>query len=268
MEHQIGFGDQEIGGGSKGQQSKTDLDGNRIFRVFTYSGKTSYPLYKDGSDEDLKLFKGKTPQTVAKKVVTEICQMIKKDNPTYFKKHCQPVTSKELNIREKELEKGINDIRNIDKYINWDNYPGFRFDLEDTMNSTSDGKNRIYKYYGERMKLDNPKKYNENKFQIEPNVIPIRKNYTVAQAFLDHLKKSTKAAEREKKNQNLRKSLSRPKKRTRSQSKSKQKSRSKSKQKSRSNSKQKSSSNNKQKNISNNKQNSISNSSTKRSRTK
>lgn len=226
----IGFVSEQTGSGSKGQRSKTDSDGNRVFSVFTYSGNTPWPVYKEGDeDSGLKLFRGKTPQTVAKKVVTEICQMIKKDNPTYFRKHCQPVSSKEIRVREKELE-GIKDTRNVDKYINWDNYPGFRFDLQDTMNSTADGKPRVYKYYGERMKLDNPKKYNQNKFQIEPDVVPIRKNYTLGQALLDHMKKSKKAAERERKNQNLSKS-SRKKSRGPSRRRSRKRSRSKSKRK-------------------------------------
>lgn len=239
LTNKIGFVSHQTGGGAKGQRSKTDSDGNRVFSVYTYSGNTPWPLYKEGGDEDsgLKLFRGKTPQTVAKKVVTEVCQMIKKDNPTYFKKNCQPVTSREIHLREKELE-SIKDTRNIDKYINLDYYPGFRFDLQDTMNNTADGKARIYKYYGERVKLDNPKKYNQNKFQIEPNVIPIRKNYTLGQAFLDHLKKSKKAAEREKHNQNLSRTS---RKRSRSRPSSSKKSRGKKRSRSKSYSKRSSS---------------------------
>ena len=51
----------------------------------------------------------------------------------------------------------------FDKKIDWSKYPGFRFELRDTMNTTSDGESRTYSYYGERIKLDRPKKYNNNR---------------------------------------------------------------------------------------------------------
>lgn len=200
----LGLDQHQFGGYIRGQKSSTDEKGNRVFIVYTHTGDEKYPLYKDNDEElkEMKFFKGKTPQTVAKKVVTEICQMIRKSDPAGYKKFCRAVTESDIKKREKELT-GIKDDKNIDKYINWSHYPGFRFELRDTMNSTSDGVPRTYLYYGERAKLDHPKKYNGNRFSYEPQVVPIRRDYTLGQALVDHLNKSEKAAKRERKNQNF-----------------------------------------------------------------
>lgn len=200
----LGLDQRQFGGYVKGQKSGTDEKGNRVFIVYTHTGDEKHPLYKDNNEDlnEMKLFRGKTPQTVAKKVVTEICQMIRKTDPSGYKKFCRAVTQTDLKLRRKDLLDHKND-RIVDKLINWSKYPGFRFELRDTMNSTSDGKARTYLYYGERVKLDRPKKYNDNKFNFEPQVIPIRGNYTLGQALLDHHHKSIKAVKREKKNQNF-----------------------------------------------------------------
>lgn len=213
----------QFGGYVRGQKSSTDDKGNRVFIVYTQTGDEKHPLYKD-NDEDLremKIFRGKTPQTVAKKVVTEICQLIKKTDPAGYKKFCRAVTATDMIKREKALL-SIKDEKNIDRAINWSYYPGFRFELRDNMNSTSDGVPRTYKYYGERVKLDKPKKYGNNRFSYEPQVIPIRRNYTLGQALVDHLNKSEKAAKREKKNQNFAKYRGRRRSSSRSRSKKKE----------------------------------------------
>lgn len=212
--------DQQEGGYVKGQKSTTDEKGNRVFIVYTHTGDQKHPLYKDNDEDlrELKIFKGRTPQTVAKKVVTEICQMIKKTDPAGYKKFCRSVTVNDLKKRSKELLALKGEV-NIDKKIDWSKYPGFRFELQDTMNSTADGNPRSYLYYGERLKLDQPKKYNGNRFGFEPQVIPIRGTFSLGQALLDHHIKSENAAKREKKNQNF--SKHRAKRKSRSGSRKK-----------------------------------------------
>jgi hypothetical protein len=198
----------QTGGYIKEQKLKLDNRSNRVFVVYTLVGDEKLPHYKN-NDEDLGMqqFRGKSPKEVAKKVVTEICLMVKKTDPTGYKKSCRAVTPSEIAKRDKSLlaieNIAIKDPYQADSRIDWSQYPGFQFILEDTMNTTSEGVPKTSKYYGERIKLDNPKKYKGNKFGYESQVIPIRKDYTLVQALIDHIYKSTEATSRYKKTQNF-----------------------------------------------------------------
>lgn len=208
--------DDQVGGFVKGQKSSVDPSGYRIFNVYTIVGDLSNPLYiEDDPNKGMKKFKGKSPKEVAKKVVTDICQMMKKSDPIGYKKWCRYVTSSDVSKREKELmniEKiAVKDSKKADGLVDWSRYPGFQFILEDTMNMTSDGSSRKYKYYGERTKLDEAKKFKGKKFLFESQVIPIRKDYTLVQALLDHIHKSDKAVKRYKNTLNFAKHRSREK---------------------------------------------------------
>lgn len=205
---------QQVGGYVEGQKSSTDPEGYRVFVVYTLVGDTAEPLYKDDNAEvkEMKTFRGKSPKEVAKKVVTEICQMIKKSDPAGYKKWCRAATSADINKREKELmdleNLVIKDVDKASAKINWNYYPGFQFIMEDTLNQISEpgatgSRARTYKYYGERVKLDEGKKYKGKKFNYESQVIPIRKDYTLVQALIDHIYKSDKAAKRYSKTQNF-----------------------------------------------------------------
>lgn len=215
------------GGYVRGQKSSKDPKGNRNFVVYTLVGDERIPLYKN-NDEDLRemiVFRGKSPKEVAKKVVTEICQMIKKSDPKDFKNFCRAVKNSDLKKREHEIMK-IENVAKVDpnraeSMVNWDMYPGFQFELRDIMNTTSDGKPRNYIYYGERIELDKPKKYKGKKFMYESQVIPIRKDYTLVQALIDHHYKSEKAIKRYSKTQNFKKYRSSRKKSRKTSSKKK-----------------------------------------------
>ena len=224
------------GGYVKGQKSSTDKKGYRNFIVYTLVGDEKNPLYRDNDEvlKEMKIFRGKSPKEVAKKVVTEICQMIKKSDPTDYKKYCRAVTVSEISKREKDVMKlesvAIKDPRQADQMVNWTLYPGFRFELQDAMNTTSDGNPRNYIYYGERIKLDQPKKYKGKKFSYESQVIPIRKDYTLVQALIDHHYKSQKATKRYNQTKNFEKHRrSKSKSKTKSKKSSKRRSKSKSK---------------------------------------
>jgi len=199
---------EQTGGYVKEQKLKLDNKGHRVFVVYTLVGDEKLPHYKNNDEEQgMQLFKGKSPKEVAKKVVTEICMMVKKTDPTGYKKSCRAVTPDEIEKRNKnilEIENlAVRDPYKADSQIDWSQYPGFQFILEDTMNTTSEGVAKTSKYYGERIKLDNPKKYKGNKFGYESQVIPIRKDYTLVQALIDHIYKSTEATSRYKKTQNF-----------------------------------------------------------------
>lgn len=203
-----------VGGYVKEQKLQTDPKGLRVFVVYTLVGEEKIPHYKnDDEDQGMQLFRGKSPKEVAKKVVTEICQMIKKTDPPGYKQFCRAVTGKEIKEREKELleieDLAVKDLKKANSQVDWTKYPGFQFVIEDTMNNTSDGTPKTNIYYGERMKLDTPKKYKGNKFSFESQVIPIRKDYTLVQALIDHIYKSDKAVKRYKKTQNFAKSRKR-----------------------------------------------------------
>ena len=103
----------------------------------------------------------------------------------------------------------VKDAKKADSQVDWSKYPGFQFIIEDTMNNTSDGTAKTNKYYGERVKLDTPKKYKGNKFSFESQVIPIRKDFTLVQAIIDHIYKSQKAVKRYNKTLNFTKSRKR-----------------------------------------------------------
>jgi hypothetical protein len=198
----------QTGGYVKEQKLKLDNKGHRVFVVYTLKGDEKLPYYKNDDEQlGLQQFKGKSPKEVAKKVVTEICLMVKKTNPNDYIKYCRAVTPDEIAKRDKIIlameNLAVRDPYKADSQIDWSQYPGFQFILEDTMNTTSDGSPKTAKYYGERIKLDNPKKYKGNKFGYESQVIPIRKDYTLVQALIDHIYKSTEATSRYKKTQNF-----------------------------------------------------------------
>ena len=196
------------GGYVDGQRLKKDSKGNRVFVVYTIVGDEKIPHFRN-NDEDMGMqqFRGKSPKEVAKKVVTEICQMVKKTDLDAYKKYCRAVTQQEIKKREKDLlsieNLAVRDPKKADSQIDWTQYPGFQFILEDTMNTTSDGTPKTAKYYGERIKLDNPKNYKGNKFNYESQVIPMRKDYTLVQSLIDHIYKSNQATKRYKKTQNF-----------------------------------------------------------------
>tara|TARA_R100001163_G_C5062574_1_gene199674 strand:- start:786 stop:1634 length:849 start_codon:yes stop_codon:yes gene_type:complete len=198
----------QLGGYSKEQKLKTDSKGLRVYVVYTLVGTEKIPHFRN-NDEDLGMqqFRGKSPKEVAKKVVTEICQMVKRTDPSGYKKYCKAVSQDEVEKRNQELldieNLAVRDPKKADSQVNWNNYPGFQFILEDTMNTTSDGTPKTTRYYGERIKLDVPKKYKGNKFNYESQVIPIRKDYELVQALIDHIYKSKKATKRYKKTQNF-----------------------------------------------------------------
>jgi hypothetical protein len=206
----------QSGGFVKGQKSSVDPRGYRIFNVYTIVDVVHNPLYiDDDPNKGMKKFKGKSPKEVAKKVVTDICQMMKKSDPAGYKRWCRFVTSTDITKREKELlsiEKvAVKDSAKADALVDWNRYPGFQFILEDSLNMTSDGTSRKYMYYGERIKLDEAKKFKGKKFLFESQVIPIRKDYTLVQALLDHIHKSDKAVKRYKNTLNFAKHRSRSK---------------------------------------------------------
>jgi len=207
--------DDQVGGFVKGQKSSVDSRGYRIFHVYTKVGSEQHAVYIDDKDHSkgMKKYKGKSPKEVAKKVVTDICQTIKKTDPTGYKKWCHFVTTSDIIKREKELlsiEKiAVKDTEKADTLVDLAKYPGFQFVLEDTMNTTSNGTPRKYLYYGERTKLDEAKKFKGKKFIYESQVIPIRKDYTLVQALLDHIHKSDKAIKRYKNTLNFDKYRSR-----------------------------------------------------------
>lgn len=182
------------GGYTKGQRSVTVPNGNRLFNVYLVKGTERNPLYKDSNEDttDLKIFKGKSPKEVAKKVVTEICRQLKGEDPKSYVKICKSITSAEAKKRHDKLSSVGDDWAKIDLK----DYPGFRFELIDVLNKTTDGEKRSYLYYGERMKLDISKKFKTNKFSFESNVIPIRKDLNFQQALLDHIIKSKQAKKR------------------------------------------------------------------------
>ena len=188
----------------KGQKSRTDNKGNRVFMVYLIKGEQKNPLYKNNNErKELKIFKGKSPKEVGKKVVTEVCRLLKKENPKYYKQVCRPVTEKEMTDRDKILKE-------LDADSEWDKvdvskYPGFQFELVDMMNVTSDGLKRSYMYYGERIKLEMPKKFKGKKFDYESQVIPMRKDYNFQQALIDHVTKSKLARKRYSKTKNFEK---------------------------------------------------------------
>lgn len=201
----------QMGGFIKGQKSMVDPKGYRNFQVYTIVGDLSNPLYiDDDPNKGMKKFKGNSPKEVAKKVVTDICQMMKKSDPTGYKKWCRHVTSVDIKKREEELlniEKiAVKDVAKADSLIDWSKYPGFLFILEDTLNMVSEGVARRYKYYGERIKLDEAKKFKGKKFNYESAVFPIRKDYSLVQALLDHIHKSDKASSIYKRTKNFEKS--------------------------------------------------------------
>lgn len=182
------------GGYTKGQRSITVPNGNRLFNVYLIKGSEKNPLYKDSNEEttDLKIFRGKSPKEVAKKVVTEICRQLKSEDPKSYVKICKSITSAEAKKRHEKLLSVGDEWEKIDLK----DYPGFRFELIDVLNRTSDGEKRSYLYYGERTKLDITKKFKANKFSFESNVIPIRKDLNFQQALLDHIIKSKVAKKR------------------------------------------------------------------------
>jgi hypothetical protein len=168
-------------------------------------GEKKNPLYVDDDQEkEFKTFKGKTPKEVAKKVVTEVCRLLRKEN---YKQFCIPIKVSDLEKRRKLLWETKDNIENVDMSL----YHGFQFELVDTLNKTSDGHRRVYKYYGERIKLENPKKYKGKNFHYESQVIPIRKDYDIVHALLDHEFKSQNAQTRYKKTLNFERSASRVK---------------------------------------------------------
>lgn len=198
----------QTGGYVKEQRLKLDTKGHRVFVVYTLKGDEKLPYYKNNDEQlGMQQFKGNSPKEVAKKVVTEICLMVKKSDPSGYKQFCRAVTPDEIEKRNKNIlsieNLAVRDPNKADSQIDWSQYPGFQFILEDSMNTTSDGSSKTSKYYGERIKLDNPKKYKGNKFNYESQVIPIRKDYTLVQALIDHIYKSTEATSRYKKTQNF-----------------------------------------------------------------
>lgn len=186
--------DTHEGGYTKGQKSITIPNGNRLFNVYLIKGEERNPLYKDNNENstELKIFRGKSPKEVAKKVVTEICRQLKSEDPKSYQKICKSVTSAEAKKRHEKLLSVDDDWNKIDLK----DYPGFRFELVDALNRTSNGEKRSYLYYGERVKLDAFKKFKASKFMFESNVIPIRKDLNFQQALLDHIIKSKQAKKR------------------------------------------------------------------------
>lgn len=183
----------KIGGYQKDHVSNYDTKGYRNFTVNllkNIEGDTGSfeknPLYiNDNQNEGLKHFRGRTPKEAAKKVVTEVCRILKKDNINI----CKPISIKDLEEREQYLLDNLNNIANI----KLTNYNGFQFELVDVLNKKSIGESRVYHYYGERVKLPEEKIFKDNKFSYESNVIPIRKHYILIQALIDHIVKSKKA---------------------------------------------------------------------------
>lgn len=206
----------QTGGYIKGQEGKTDDKGNRIFMVLLLKGEDKNPLYKDDNSNEFKIFKGKSPKEVAKKVVTEVCRLLKLEDPEYYRRVCRAITEEELEERNKEIIGLGTNIQNIDLK----KFPGFHFELIDTMNKTSDGKERSYRYYGERIKLNNAKIYKGKKFNYEAQVLPLRKDYNLNQASYDHIIKSKEAKSRYNKTNNFEKRHSRSRTKSKNRSKS------------------------------------------------
>jgi len=186
----------------KGSKETTDADGNRMYRVNLINKEGGRdPLYIDDDDtKGVKIFRGKKlPADVAKKVVTEVCRLLKKQQPNHYKKWCRGVTEAELKHRESDLVKHRSNPDNLDLSL----YPGFRFELVDVLNTTIRGNPRTYIYYGEQRRLSEPKKLKGSKLYNESMIIPIRKNMTLEQALVDHHYKSLKAKANSKKTGNL-----------------------------------------------------------------
>jgi len=197
----------QSGGYPKGAKESRNKKGYRLYRVnFLNVDGSQDPLYiDDDEDKGVKIFRGKRlPGDVAKKVVTEICRLLKKKQPTYYKKWCKGVTEDQLKQRTEDIIKNRQTPEKIDLSL----YPGFRFELVDTLNTTIDGENRTYVYYGEQHRLTNPKRLKGSKLYNESNIIPIRKNMTLEQALVDHHFKSNQAKQNYKKTGNLKSSSS------------------------------------------------------------
>ena len=161
-------------------------------------------MYKHNIDNDddkeVKLFKGKHPKEVAKKVVTEVCRLLKLSDPKNMN-ICKPVTLNDIEKRDKFIHSIKEDWHKVDIMM----FPGFLFELEDIMNKTFSGQERKYLYYGERVLLDNAKNFKGSKFIYEAQVLPIRKGFTFEQAVIDHGSKSSVAKSRYQKTQNFEK---------------------------------------------------------------
>jgi hypothetical protein len=192
----------QTGGYPKGAKETSDKDGNRLYRVnFLNIDGGRDPLYIDDDEaKGVKIFKGKKlPADVAKKVVTEICRLLKKKQPNYYRKWCRGVTEAEQKRREQDLIKNRANPQALDLSL----YPGFRFELVDVLNTTIDGNPRTYIYYGEQQRLTTPKNLKGTKLFNESVIIPIRKNMTLEQALVAHHIKSTKAKINYKRTGNL-----------------------------------------------------------------
>jgi len=200
----------QIAGYPKGAKETTDKEGNRLYRVnFLNIDGGRDPLYIDDEEsKGVKIFKGKKlPADVAKKVVTEICRLLKKKQPNYYRKWCRGVTEQEQKRREEDLMKNRGNPQGLDLSL----YPGFRFELVDILNTTIDDNPRTYIYYGEQQRLTTPKNLKGTKLYNESVIIPIRKNMTLEQALIDHHLKSAKAKANYKRTGNLIKGRSKTK---------------------------------------------------------